>query len=79
MNKKYYEYVAIKIKQARLRQGLTQADVADLIGKQRAAYAQYERGAAAIDMDVWARIAKVLRLDAGRIMKEAQEYEEGRL
>lgn len=76
MSKKYYEYVAIKIREARIRQGLTQADVADAIGKQRAAYAQYERGAAAIDMDVWTKIAKVLHLDLAKVMKEALEYEE---
>ncbi len=76
MSKKYYEYVAIKIREARIRQGLTQADVADAIGKQRAAYAQYERGAAAIDMDVWTKIAKILHLDVAKICREALEYEE---
>ena len=76
MSRKYYEYVATKIRESRIRQGLTQADVADAIGKQRAAYAQYERGAAAIDMDVWTRIAKVLHLDLARVMNEALEYEE---
>lgn len=76
MASKYYEYIAQAIKEARKRQGLSQQEVADAIGKKRPAYAQYERGAAAIDMATWSKIVKVLHIDSNKIMKEAQENEE---
>ena len=79
MASKYYEYIATVLKHARKRQGLSQQEVADAIGKNRPAYAQYERGAAAIDMATWSKIVKVLHIDSNRVMREAQEYEEAEL
>ena len=73
MNKKYYEIIGEEIKIARRKKHMTQQEVADKIGKERAAYAQYERGASAISMDTWGKICKVLDINSSAMMKKAEE------
>ncbi|MBQ7446922.1 MAG: helix-turn-helix transcriptional regulator [Eubacterium sp.] len=71
---KYYEYVGKAIRERRNELKLSQQTVADRIGVTRGAYSQYETGKNAISMEVWFKIAEVLKLDPDDIPAKALHF-----
>lgn len=61
------------IKEARLKKGLTQTQLADLIGKDQAAVSRYESGALAIDAQTAPLIAKALDMDILAVLYPTQQ------
>ena len=55
-------YVGDRIRQARVRQGMSLAELADLIGTQQSAVSDYEAGLERISAKVLYRIAVTLRV-----------------
>lgn len=51
------------IKSARIKNGLTQKDVADSLGIQRSTYASYELGNIIVPTEKLFRLAKILKID----------------
>jgi transcriptional regulator with XRE-family HTH domain len=59
------------IRKARLAKGLTQAQLAELIGKDQAAISRYESGCLAIDVPTAPLIAQALDMDVLKVLYPA--------
>lgn len=71
MSKEFYKKSGKIFKQARIDKGLTQEQVAKHIKKNRPAYAQYERGVARIDAEIYIKLCDYLGLDLETVIKKA--------
>ena len=72
-----------RIKYYRKKSGLTQQQLADSIGVQRAAISKYEKNIVSISMKQLSKIAEVLKIDiyelTAKSEEERKEYEECRI
>lgn len=56
------------LKQARIKKGLTQVELADQIGKTQSVVSRYESGESPIDIDTAPLLAKVLGLPVIKVL-----------
>lgn len=69
--------IGIKIKEARLNLGLTQEQLANLIGVKKSAVANYENDISSPREDILFKLFKVLNVDANYIFEGQYTVKEG--
>lgn len=70
-----------RIKEARIKKGITQAQVAETMGVTQATYKNIEKGISALKMDTLIKISEILSLDLAELLgfnqkEEKEENEE---
>jgi transcriptional regulator with XRE-family HTH domain len=69
-----YNLFRTRLVEAREKGSLTQADVAAKLGKPQSYVSKYERGERRLDLVEFLEVARVLRIDPYKIIKELEKH-----
>ncbi len=71
------EYIGKVIREARMKKGMSQRELAEKVGLTRGQYSHYETGKNSMSLESWTKIARILELEPDKVplqaLKEARK------